>query len=131
MHIPSETYDVESYRDEESEKKEAPMEYLLTVGDIRVRLSHIGEGIYGDYDSRDETDIPLLRFDIEKFRYYNDNTYGEWEAIDDASYCTRIEADRHWTDVMAYLNVIMNEIYQAAHEGFSIKKACERLSWIG
>lgn len=101
------------------------MEYLLTVGNVRVRLSHIGEGIFGDYDPNDKEDIPLLRFDVEKF----DN--GDWEPVDDASYCTRIEADRYFTDVIAAMTVIMTEVYAAVEDGHSIKKTCERLSWIG
>jgi hypothetical protein len=131
MHIPSETYDAESHRDEQDAKNEAPMEYLLTVGNVRVRLSYIGEGIFGEYDSEDELDMPLLRFDVEKFTYYNDNAYGDWEMVDNGSYCTRIHADTPWNEVVQYLLVIMDRVYFHVENDSSIKRLCEMMSDIG
>ena len=84
------------------------------------------EGVRGEYNPDDPEDIHLLRFYI--FRKEED----EWVACDDASYCTNFPADATHDQKMTALKIIMNEVYDTVHEGVSsIKKCCERLSWIG
>ena len=51
---------------------------------------------------------------------------------DDASYCTNFPADATDAQKMAGLKIIMHEVFDTVSEGVSsIKKTCERLSWIG
>lgn len=91
---------------------------------IKVELESIGEGYYGDYDPGNPADVPLLRFTVLKL------VDGEWEQIDDASYCTELP---EWIDndyQMQVLTYIMDEVYDAVVGGASIKKRCELLSWI-
>lgn len=53
---------------------------------LRVDLEYIGEGYNGDYDPNDPEDEPLLRFTLI------DVSDGDWNPVDDASYCTTISA---------------------------------------
>ena len=41
-------------------------------GDIQLNWMYIREGISGEYNSKDEDDIPLLRFSIRKKEYVDD-----------------------------------------------------------
>lgn len=95
---------------------------------IKVEWVSLGEGLSGDYNEDDPDDIELLRFDVSK---RNADVSGGWEAIDDASYCTRVPVETPKHVLRALLKIIMQEIYEAASEGHSIKKICEHLSWIG
>jgi hypothetical protein len=104
------------------------MQAELVINNVKVMLSDdTGEGIFGEYDPDDPNDKPLMRFDVYKFS----SEYLEWEAIDDASYCTNIDADSHWHDVMSFLTTLMDEVYEPVRDGYSIKKVCEKLSWLG
>ena len=49
---------------------------------FQVLFESIGEGYNGDYDPDDPKDIELLRFTVFEKKD------GEWEPIDDCSYCT-------------------------------------------
>lgn len=92
---------------------------------VRVELSWIGEGCEGDFDPGDPEDQPLLRFDVSKFED------GSWEAVDDSSYCTQIPATTEPGQVMKIAERILDEVEDAVRSGNSIKRQCERLSWIG
>ena len=97
-----------------------------TRGRIKIEWEYIGEGNCGEYDENDETDRPLLRFTILK---HVKNTKG-WEQIDDASYCTCIETSTKKVTLKKLLRYIYNEVADQIRSGHSIKKICERLSWV-
>jgi len=92
--------------------------------EVLVEWTDLGEGFEGDYNPDDPEDIALLRFDISLI----DN--GELIPIDDASYCTQVPVDTDDEILKAGLEMIMDEIFDAVILGNSIKKACERMSWI-
>lgn len=92
--------------------------------DVRVEWVNLGEGCWGDYDPDDPEDENLLRFDVSRLVDNN------WEMVDDASYCTGISAETPRETLIHLLEVIMGEVYEPVTQGHSIKKICERLSWI-
>ena len=94
--------------------------YELTIKNVSVELEDIGEGLSGDYDPNDKDDIPLLRFTVLK----------DGEPVEDASYCTQVPTDITPTEATNVLATIMNEVAEPLAQGYSIKKMCERLSWI-
>jgi len=86
----------------------------------RVVIEWIGEGWNGDYDEEDIHDEPLLRFDVQ------DKINGEWETLDNGSYCTAVNArlpKRFWKKMAEYI------VRQVQGESY-IKRICEDLSWI-
>lgn len=96
----------------------------LIRGNIKVEWSELGEGLCGEYNSKDSKDIELLRFDVYKLENK------EWIPIDDASYCTLVPVSTDRITKMKLLKLLMDEIYEPASSGYSIKKLCERLSWV-
>jgi hypothetical protein len=94
--------------------------FELTANGVTVELDDIGEGLSGDYDPDDKDDVPLLRFTVLK-----DN-----EPVDDASYCTQVPTNVTITEATKILGAIMNEVTEPLAQGYSIKKMCERISWI-
>ena len=94
--------------------------FEITIEDVTVELEDIGEGISGDYDPNDKDDIPLLRFTVWK----------DHVQVDDASYCTQVPTTISVTEATKVLSTIMNEVFEPVIRGYSIKKMCERLSWI-
>ena len=96
---------------------------------VRADWYDAGEGICGDYDPEDPDDIPLLRFDI----YIKKD--GEWEPVEDASYCTRIPLDLVNENRVALVEKLY-VIYKAYEDVLSsdpdasVKKLGEYLSWI-
>lgn len=55
---------------------------------------------------------------------------GDWEQIEDASYCTRIPAATAEPIVQRIAAAIMERVYDHAYSGRSIKRTCEELSWL-
>lgn len=97
----------------------------LVQEDVRVSLEWVGEGWFGDYDPTDNEDEKLYRFEVERL------VDGEWEVVDDASYCTKLSVDRlTGEEAQTVLREIMNVVRDSVRLEVSIKKACERLSWI-
>ena len=96
---------------------------------IKVEWDELGEGLCGDYDPDDPEDIELLRFSVYKM----DSVTGEWEPVDDASYCTLMPVTATPEQREFGLKMIMEEVYDAlGNPGvFSIKRVCQKLSWIG
>ena len=94
--------------------------FELTANGGTVEVDDIGEGLSGDYDPEDKDDIPLLRFTVLK-----DN-----EPVEDASYCTQVPTNVTITEATKILGAIMNEVAEPLEQGYSIKKMCERISWI-
>ena len=93
---------------------------------VVVEINFIGEGEGGDYNIDDPDDRPLLRFDVS--RRLDDGTL---EAVADASYCTMLRADARDVLVKEAAQFILREVRDAVIGGSSIKKTCERLSWVG
>jgi hypothetical protein len=91
---------------------------------VKVEWEDIGEGIHGDYDEGDPEDIPLFRFYISKL------VFGEWEEISDASYCTLVPTGTSDDVQRKLLQILMDRVFDEVKNGHSIKKLCERLSWI-
>lgn len=96
----------------------------LTRDNVKVEWTELGEGIDGDYNPDNPDDIELLRFDMSR------KVGDDWEAIDDASYCTQVPVSATAEQRAKGLQMIMDEVYEWASQGYSIKKVCERLSWI-
>ena len=101
------------------------MDIELIRGNVKVELENIGEGWSGDYDPDDPDDEPLLRFTVSK-----KDADGEWQQVDDASYCTQIRADTPEPRLREILNYLMDEVGDSVESGSSIKRRCEWLSWI-
>lgn len=95
---------------------------MITVSknNVSVELEHIGEGFDGDYDDTNPNDKPLLRFTV-----LLDDL-----QVDDASYCTALSDDISDDDKKRVAEYILNIIYDDVVNGYSIKKICERLSWV-
>ena len=93
---------------------------------VLVEWSDLGEGICGDWNPDDPDDIALLRFDISVIEDGDDMP----TPISDASYCTQVPADTDPKILKKGLEMIMDEIFDAVIEEESIKKPCERMSWI-
>ena len=94
--------------------------FELTAQGVTVELEDTGEGLSGDYDPKDKDDVPLLRFTVLKGN----------EPVEDASYCTQVPTNITIVEATKILGAIMNEVLEPIMQGHSIKKMCERLSWI-
>jgi hypothetical protein len=101
---------------------------------IRVSWVELGEGLCEDYNPDDPNDVELLRFDVDWLESSSEPLVmgGEknWVAIDDASYCTQVPVLATPEERGKLLEIIMDWVYEPASQGYSIKKICERLSWI-
>jgi hypothetical protein len=95
-------------------------ELILEQGDKRVTWEWIGEGNEGDYNPDDPDDEPLLRFSCSK--YTGD---GEWEGMEDASYCTALPI----TTPRRYLAIAASIVLEAIDTNSSYKRELEHLSW--
>ena len=89
----------------------------MCPGSYETLKDHIGH-----HDPEDEE---LLRFDVSR------KNGEEWEAIDDASYCTQMPVGTPKKILKKALQYIMVMIGSRASSGLSIKKLCEELSWLG
>jgi hypothetical protein len=98
------------------------MEYVR--GDIKIEFEDLGEGWSGDYDPDDPDDVALLRFTVYRL------DFGEWQQVDDASYCTLFPADSSEELQKKALELLMDQVYFELQTSGSIKKTCEQLSWI-
>jgi len=92
----------------------------LVEGNRKVEIQWIGEGTQGDYDPSDSDDCPLLHFTVL------DLVEGEWVQVDNASYCTAMDArlpESAWEKAAEH---ILAHIGDADH----IKGICEKLLWM-
>ncbi len=94
---------------------------VLIRGNLRIDWDELGEGWNGDWDPDDPDDVELLRFSVYRLEG------GEWVEADDASYCTQVPVATAAGVRQRLLEGLMDEIDGARG---SIKKLCERLSWI-
>ena len=93
---------------------------------VRADWYDADEGLCGDYNPEDPDDIHLLRFDI----YIKKD--GEWEPVDDASYCTRVPFETDTDTLVKLLYSIYKEYDNvlSSDPAASVKKLGETLSWI-
>ena len=67
----------------------------------------------------------MLRFSVE----YKDN--GDWKQVEDGSYCTLLNADKGSSEFCEKAaKLILEFVLPCLETGNSIKKLCEKLSWI-
>lgn len=104
-------------------KAEEDISYSKQYDDIRIHLDYSGEGYHGDYDPSDETDKQLLRCSVE--RYID----GEWQWLENASYCTYLTTDISKEQAMKALDFIARKIKSPIQEGYW-KRQCEEASWV-
>ena len=97
---------------------------ILIKGNVKIELSHQGEGWDGDYDNKDPNDTPLLRFDVSVM----DN--GEWVEVENASYCTQLSEKETEETKKKALIYLMDYLYEPVSTGTSVKRLCQKLSWI-
>ena len=84
-------------------------EVTVKRGKVRVVLDDgCGEGVDGCYDPSDPNDIPLMRFNVDAL------IDGEWTGLDDASYCTQIDARLPAKEHRRLAKLILDEVYDAA-----------------
>jgi hypothetical protein len=81
----------------------------------RVTLEHIGEGLDGDYDPEDADDVRLLRFSVDRI-----------EPVENGSYCTQLPITISREQKRKAGEIILREL----QGGGSVKRTCERLSWL-
>ena len=96
----------------------------LINGCVRVIFEDIGEGFFGDYDSDDGDDIPLLRFFVDIMKD------GTWEGVESASYCTMLPTYASPEIIEKGLQIIMDNVYAPLMNEDSIKHICAELSWM-
>ena len=96
----------------------------LIKNNVKVEWVGLGEGLNGDYDPNDPEDIELLRFDVSVL------VDGEWTDPGDASYCTMFPVSSTIEEQGEALALLLGEVYEWASQGHSVKRLCQRLSWI-
>lgn len=106
---------------------------------IKVDLEWIGEGRSGDYNAGDPSDKALMRFTV----YGRPSLYdlggdlesgyegAEWVPFENGSCCTQIPATLPKEALQALADRLLDQVFIKATSGHSIKKLCERLSWMG
>lgn len=106
-----------------TKKRTTYMEY--SKRGVRIEWEYIGEGWEGDYNPEDPNDEPMLRFTVLRL------VDGDWEQVDDSSYCTMVNVYTSKKILKEYLELIYRHVAEDVVIGKSIKKACEWLSWLG
>lgn len=101
------------------------MSARIEANGVAVEFEDIGEGVSGEYDETNPDDRPLLRFYVQRLLHD-----GEWEDVDDASYCTNVHAGTDPDVVAGLALLILVRVADAVRAGDSIKKVCEELSWM-
>lgn len=86
---------------------------------------YIDEGLSGEYDASDPSDIPLLRFAV-----YVSKAPNIWEFADDASYCTTNPVNTNSEDLVKMGQFILDVFSECYNADQSWKKPMESASWI-
>lgn len=94
---------------------------------VCVTIEDIGEGLNGEYCEDDPDDVSLLRFYIE---IQNPEDKDDWNDVEDASYCTMIPTSASNEIQEKAVKYLMSQVKDELLAGNSIKKLCEKLSWI-
>ena len=97
----------------------------LEAGNVKVEWAELGEGWSGDYDPTDPDDVELLRFDV----FVKDKD-GAWETPQDCTYCTRVPVSATPEQRAKLLKIILDKVCETIQNRMSVKKICEKLSWI-
>jgi hypothetical protein len=99
---------------------------IIATGDrFQASLEWIGEGEDGDFHPENPNDRPILRFDVSQ-----KGDSGEWEDVPDSSYCTQLDARLPRPTRELAANLILKTVEEAHAAGLSLKRICERLSWM-
>lgn len=96
----------------------------LTSGNVRVAWTELGEGYSGEYDPTDPDDVELLRFDVLS----RSVEVGEWEFVEEGSFCTEVPVTATPEQRAALLRVLMDEFEPFVVSGRSVKGVSERMS---
>ncbi|MCA1064719.1 hypothetical protein QTG56_24215 (plasmid) [Rossellomorea sp. AcN35-11] len=98
----------------------------LVNENVMVEWVELGEGLDGDYNPEDPTDIELLRFDVSIL------IDGEWVEKEGASYCTQFPAYATEKQKMKGLQLLLDQFHDvlSSDTDVSVKKLGERMSWI-
>lgn len=94
---------------------------VLAEDGVRVTLEDIGEGWDGDVA---EGETPLVRFTVERL------AGSEWEYVEDSSYCTTVKVTVPRTVLEKMAATIMQAVGDRVRRGESVKRVCEKLSWM-
>ncbi len=99
---------------------------------VMVEWEYLDEGMDGDFDEDDPDDYPHLRFSVYKrgFNASKEDDKNPIEAIDDSSYCTTMPISVKKDTLVKLAKYILMMVEDDVKSGKSIKKCCERLSWI-
>jgi len=92
---------------------------------VKVIWSNLGEIITIGVGKEESKDVEVLRFSVHEWK--NE----QWTAVEDASYCTNFPVSATPEQRLEGLRFLMDEVFEPLKDGHSIKKLCERLSWIG
>lgn len=87
---------------------------------VKVEWEYIGEGWYGDFDSTDPTDEPLLRFSV-----LTKTDDSDWDYAEDASYCTMNQIDTDEKDLTEMGLLIIERFVECVEEERSWKREME------
>lgn len=98
-------------------------EYRYEGKEFAVTTSWIGEGNNGDYNPMTLNDHPLLRFDVQR----KNTETGDWEDVDDGSYCTQIHAYAPQKILEALPRYLTKQLDDQG--GHYLKRLMEKLSW--
>lgn len=82
------------------------------------------EGLSGEYDPKDPSDVHLLRIDVKE------DVSGMWADLDNGSVCTLVPIDTDEAEKNRLIALAVEFVEKAEREGGSIKRAVERLSWM-
>ena len=94
--------------------------YTVDGSAVRVSFVELGEGLSGEYNEADPGDVELLRFDVATI------VDGEWETVDDGSYCTNVPAAATAEQRQSILAFVHSQLGEAPR-----KRVMEALSWVG
>lgn len=93
---------------------------------VKVEWNDLKEGYNGDYNPKDPDDVHLLRFDVST-KHDNED---DFEAVESASYCSLVPFDTPQDTLIKGLEVIMSNVIVPLAKQESVKRICEKLSWL-
>jgi hypothetical protein len=150
------TYETNGATVQEYDKTDALIGCRVSRNGVVVDLDNdSNEGKYGDYDSSDPTDEPLLRFTVLVARlpvcpeckateehaescYHSDCDEDDAAvhrcadvSVPDASYCTGISVNTPADQIVSAALLILGNVESEVLAGNRVKKLCEGLSWLG
>jgi hypothetical protein len=100
------------------------MAYEIDRAGFRITLEHLGEGLDGDYDPTDPSDVQLLRFTAAQL------VQGEWQVVEDGSACTALPTSITMQQGLAAAELIWATLHPLVVAHASVKSAVGRLSWL-